>query len=105
MSIILPGPIQEVARQFQQQGRFALTRLAQDEEFAPGMIVHLGDTRTIWQETRCLERLLEDKSPRTGERVGLLVQSHLAERRSLQRLFKHTLAPQAPPLRPQPLPA
>src|SRR6266851_1598676 len=93
MSIILPGPIQEIARQFQQQGGFARTRLAQDEEFAPGMIVHLSDSRIIWQEMRCLVRLLEDKAPGIGESFGLLVQSWRDERRSMQRLFKHTVDP------------
>ncbi len=84
MNIILPGTLQEIARQFEQQGGFARTWLAQDEEFATGMIVHLRDTRTDWQEMRWPVRLLEDQAPRIGERIGLLLQSERHERRSMQ---------------------
>src|SRR5215470_298075 len=93
MSSVLPGTLQEIARQFQQQGRLARTWLAQDEELAPGMIVHLGNTRTARQEMPHLVRLLEDQAPGIGERIGLLVQAEREERRSMQRLVQHTVDP------------
>ncbi len=84
MSIVLPGTLQKVARQFQQQGRFARTWLTQDEKFAPGMVVHLSDTGPTWEWVCGLVRLLEDQAPWIGERIGLLLQPECNEGRSMQ---------------------